>query len=71
MDNIKDSAYAMSWARLQVAENDLKRAKLWDGTGFIGDDNDFEDTKQKHIDYAQRRVDIHNFILNLINKSDD
>lgn len=51
------------YARLLAAERELKQAKEWDGRGAFGTPEEIEDTKQKQIIYAQRRVELQKYIL--------
>ena len=51
------------YARLLAAERELKQAKEWDGRGAFGSPEEIEDTKQKQIIYAQRRVEVQKYIL--------
>ena len=46
------------------------KSKRWDGRGHLDTDESFEETKEAHIEMARRRVNIHHYLLTLIEKDD-
>jgi len=51
------------YARLLAAQRELRQAKNWDGRGAIANPDQIEEIKQNQIIYAQRRVEVQEYIL--------